>query len=476
LKALTTLPGFQDRPNLQAVADFLTFSYIPAPKTIYGSVLKLPAGHSLTVGEHGVRIRRYWKPQFTAEPQRFEAIVEELETLASDAVERRMISDVPLGAFLSGGIDSSATVAYMANASPGRVKTFSIGFTNKAFDELGYARAVVKRYRTEHYEQVVSPSIHDVLHTLVNHYDEPFGDSSAIPTLYLSKMVRQNVTVALSGDGADELFGGYRRYYYGVLEERLRGTLPRGFRHPVFGVASRLYPKFDYLPQPFRAKTLLGNLAVDLPDAYFVTMSTFRGDGLRRILAPQLWRELGGYSTRDSYRDRFAAVRQLSALQQMQAVDLETYLPEGILVKVDRASMAYSLEVRCPWLDYRIVELACKLPDSYKLRGHLGKYVFRKAVNRHLPEQILARRKMGFNVPLSEWFRTSLKDTFESVVLRPEMDAFVDREEVTRIWREHQSGIQNHEQKLWNLLMLACWDSRHGQSWRERVFAKALTG
>jgi asparagine synthase (glutamine-hydrolysing) len=461
LKALTVIPGFDAALDERAVADFLSFSYIPAPATIYRKVSKLPAAHTLMASPEGISIRRYWKPAFSSGSAPFDATAGQLEALCADAVERRMISDVPLGAFLSGGVDSSATVAFMANHSPGQVKTFSIGFTNKTFDELEFARAMVSRYHTAHREQVVTPVIHDVLDVLVNHYDEPFGDSSAIPTLYLSKMVREHVTVALSGDGADEMFGGYRRYYYGVFEECLRNVLPASVARPVFRTAARWYPKFDYLPQVFRGKTLLGNLAQDLADAYYVTMSTFRDEGLNRVLSPDLQRTLGGYSPRESYRDRFQAVRELTALQQMQSVDLDTYLPEGILVKVDRASMAYSLEVRCPWLDYRIVELACSLPDSFKLRGKKGKFIFKKAIERHVPSRILTRSKMGFSVPLAEWLRTSLKPTFETVVLNREMDYLLRRDEVTRIWNEHQSRLHNHEQKLWNLLMLACWNSRH---------------
>ena len=252
---------------------------------------------------------------------------------------------------MSGGVDSSAVVAYMARKAPSRVRTFSIGFTNKRFDELEYARAVAKRYGTEHHEKIVSPRIEDVLDTLARHMDEPFGDSSIIPTLYLAEMTRRHVTVALSGDGADEVFGGYRRYFFGVLEEKLRRKFPGAFRRRVIGWAGRHYPKFDYLPQVFRAKSLLTNLSVEIGDAYYSSMTAFRDDNLDTVLSPELRRDLDGYAPRGWFRERFAAVRHLPPLEQMQAVDFETYLPGDILVKVDRATMIHSLEARAPgWI------------------------------------------------------------------------------------------------------------------------------
>jgi asparagine synthase (glutamine-hydrolysing) len=329
---------------------------------------------------------------------------------------------------------------------------------------------VANRYHTDHREQVVSLSIHEMLDTLVQQFDEPFGDSSAIPTLYLARMTRQYVTVALSGDGADELFGGYRRYFYGALEARLRQRFPAWFRRSFFRVAGKYYPKFDYLPQVFRAKTLLGNLACETGDAYFTSMTAFRDEGLNAVLAPELSKELGSYSPRESYRDRFAAVRDLPPLQQMQAVDFQTYLPGDILVKADRATMAYSLESRSPWLDYRLGQLACKLPDAFKLNGHNGKRIFKCALLPYVPEQIIRRRKMGFSVPLAEWFRTSLKPVFQENVLRSTMGEYISLPESRRLWAEHQSGFHDHGRKLWNLLMLGCWDGCHNHG-REFTFA-----
>ena len=255
-----------------------------------------------------------------------------------------MMSDVPLGAFLSGGVDSSGVVAFMAQASSLQVRTFSIGFTSEQFNEVHYARLVASRYATQHREQIVTPSIHEILPTLVAHYDEPFADSSAVPTLYLAKMTREHVTVALSGDGADEVFGGYRRYFYGVLEQRIRALFPGWFRQSVFSFAGRLYPKFDYLPQVFRAKTLLTNLSQEIADAYFNSMTGFRDAALESVLSPDFRSALDGYSPRDLFLQRFREVKHLAPLEQLQTVDFTTYLPGDILVKTDRATMVYSLE------------------------------------------------------------------------------------------------------------------------------------
>jgi asparagine synthase (glutamine-hydrolysing) len=470
LKALLGLPGFDRRIRPQSVADFLTFSYVPDPHCIYSGVSKLEAGHSLTVSARGHRITRYWQPKFRESYSGEKQTASEMFELAADCVERRMVSDVPLGAFLSGGVDSSAVVGFMArslrahagsHSTPDRVKTFSIGFTDKAFDELEYARIIAKLNETEHREQVVTPDVGEILDPLTRHFDEPFGDSSAIPMMYLARMTRQYVTVALSGDGADELFGGYRRYVHGVLEANLRNKFPQVFRETVIRGAARVYPKFDYLPQMFRAKTMLTNLAQDLADSYFTSMSTFREADLAGILDPAFARSLGGYSPRQWMRQKFAAYSHLDPLQQMQAVDLETWLPGDILVKTDRATMAYSLEGRAPWLDHRLHENFFRAPTAWKVHSMAGKRLFKDAVSPLVPDQLLHRPKMGFSVPLAKWFRTSLKTRFEAMVLGGSLEGMIHTDGARALWQEHQSGLRNHDRKLWNLLMLAEWNKRY---------------
>jgi asparagine synthase (glutamine-hydrolysing) len=479
LKALTVLPEFSDRINKRAVADFLSLSYVPDPDTIYENVFKLPAGHGLIATREGMRTWRYWQAEVGGKPtEKPGDAAEEIRLLAQDAVKRRMISDVPLGAFLSGGVDSGAVVGLMATQSADQVKTFSIGFTDKRFDELDYARIATERYRTDHHEQVVSPAIDDVFDVLANHFDEPFGDSSAIPMLYVARMARQHVTVALSGDGADELFGGYRRYRFGILEERLRNKFPAWFRQSAIKFGARYYPKFDYLPQVFRAKTLLANLTNDLSDSYFTSMSTFRDAGLNDVLSTGMRSGLAGYDPREKFRGLFQQVRHGSPLEQMQWVDLQTYLPGDILVKADRTTMAYSLEARSPWLDYRLAELSFRLPSSLKVGGGTGKYIFKEAMAPYVSREVIERKKMGFSVPLAEWFRSSLKPRFQSLVCSEEMEEFVAPAEVKRLWEEHQSRMHNHDRKLWNLLMLAAWNARHrggasGGLRQETVWARA---
>jgi asparagine synthase (glutamine-hydrolysing) len=367
LKALWVHPEFDREIEPASLLEYLAHDYIADPATIYKGVYKLEPGHSLHLTRTGSRKRQYWQPRYEIDGSRkFEDTVEEIRALAADCVRARMISDVPLGAFLSGGVDSSGVVAWMAQQAPERVKTFSIGFTSKALNELEFAHLVVERYRTDHHELTVTPSIQEMIGKLVDHYDEPFADSSAIPMLYLARMTRQHVTVALCGDGADELFGGYRRYYYGVLEEKLRRVFPHWFRRSAIRMAGRYYPKFDYLPQVFRAKTLLNNLACDLGDAYFTSVSGFKDDRLEAILSPDLRRAAAAYSPREIFRRRFQSFQHLPPLEQMMAVDLETYLPGDILTKADRATMAYSLESRSPWLDYRLAESS---PFGCRARG-----------------------------------------------------------------------------------------------------------
>ena len=462
LKALAAMPGFEDEVDGEAVAEFLSLSYIPDPLSIYRAVRKLPPGHSLLVDGNGSRLRKYWEPRFgSAAGTQVEEAAEQIRGLAREAVRKRLMSDVPLGAFLSGGVDSSGVVAFMAGAAPGRVKTFSIGFTDKTYDELRYAQQIVQRYGTDHYQEVVTPSVEEMLGVLAGQFDEPFGDPSAIPMLYLARMTRRHVKVALSGDGADEIFGGYRRYYWAMCEERLRALFPDWFRATVIRFGARHYPSFEYMPRVFRARSTLNFLSKELGDAYFTHMSAFRDDDAAGCLSAGLRASLGGYSPRQQFRQRFVSRAHLAPLQQMQAVDLETYLPGDILVKVDRATMAFSIEARCPWLDYRIAELSCHLPPGLNLRGQAGKYAFKRAMEPYVPQELITRPKKGFAVPLASWFRTSLKPVFEALVFRQDMERYLAPGAVRNMWRQHQAGTHSHERKLWNFLMLAAWDDLH---------------
>jgi asparagine synthase (glutamine-hydrolysing) len=473
LKALLALPGFSPEVDAQSVMDFLALSYVPDPQTIFRQVCRLEPGCSLLVDESGLRIRRYWQMRF--EPQVGRSADEalgELHSLATDAVQCRLMSDVPLGAFLSGGVDSGTVVGMMSRSGP--VQTFSIGFTDKRFDELQYAATVAGRYRTIHREQVVTPAVHDVLESLVDQFDEPFGDASAIPMLYLSQMTRESVTVALSGDGADELFGGYRRYVHGAIESRIRARFPAWFRRTVFAAAGQIYPKFDYLPQMFRAKTVLTNLSQEIGDAYFRSMSILRDEELRSVLSPELLRASGGYCPRASYRARFEPFAHLPPLEQLQSVDFATYLPGDILVKADRATMAHSLESRSPWLDYRLAELAGRLPSELKVAGTTGKWIFKRMAEAYLPAEVIYRPKMGFSVPLGSWLKTSLRSVFQSVVLEGGLTHLLAGDGIEKMWGEHLSGRRDHSRSLWNLLIFSLWHVRHVQRLPDAVRMAAV--
>ncbi|MFN7925402.1 MAG: asparagine synthase (glutamine-hydrolyzing) [Bryobacteraceae bacterium] len=464
LKALTAAPGFPFGADARAVADFLCFGYVPDPETIYDKVKKVGPGCSLLVDLRSGKqnLRQYWQLEFHPEAKRkWDDAVEEIRALSIDSVRCRLMSEVPLGAFLSGGVDSSTVVAIMAKHAEGLVKSFSIGFTNKRFDETEYARMVAKMYQTEHHEEIVTPSIHETLDTLVDHYDEPFGDSSAIPTLYLCRMTRKHVTVALSGDGGDEILGGYDRYMLGAWENQLRGLFPGWFRRSVLKTAARYYPKYDFMPRPLRWKSMLTCLSQEIADGYFTSVTAFRDEALDAVLSPEMRRTLAGYTPRENFRKHFEGLEHLSALEQMQAVDVKTYLPGDILVKVDRASMAYSLESRSPLLDYRLAEAASKLPPGFKLKGTSGKHIFKEAFSSYLPPVTTSRKKMGFGAPKGDWFKSSLKPTFEALVLRPEMERYLSLGEVRKIWAEHQAGWRDQSVKLWYMLMLACWEGRH---------------
>jgi len=463
LKALLAVPGLDRAVNPKAVANFLRFSYVPDPDTIFRRVRKLAPAHSLLFGRGGARLRRYWRNSFQdGELSGVESVSEPFRQLVLDSVQRRMISDVPLGGFLSGGVDSASILALMSQHATGPVKSFSIGFSSKKFDELDYARMAARQFGTEHHEHVVTPSIGEMLPVHVEHYDEPFADSSAIATLYLARMTRQHVTVALSGDGADEIFGGYRRYRFALAEERLRRRLPGWFRRTALGPIAAIYPKFDYLPRVFRAKATLAALSNDLGNSYFDAMTGFRWGLFDGVLSPDLRRSLHDYSPREWFLDKFAAYSDLPPLQQLQAVDYETYLPGDILVKVDRATMAYSLEARCPWLDYRLAEFSGRLDSSLLVHNGVGKFILKDLARPLIPRAIIERPKMGFRVPIAEWMRTSLTPIFERLVFRQQMEELLSLNAVRKIWSAHRGGRHDYSRELWAILTLACWHDRYG--------------
>ena len=459
IKAILQVPGVSRDIDLQALSDYFSFLYVPAPKSIFKSIRKILPGHYLVVSPNGLREAKYWDLSFAetdnvGEEQWCERLLDTLQ----EAVQIRLMSEVPLGAFLSGGVDSSSVVAMMQGAMVGPVITSSIGFEEKDFNELPYARSVASQFGTDHHEQIVRPDAVAVVEKLAWHYDEPFADSSAVPTYYVSKVAREHVTVALSGDGGDENFAGYRRYYFDQRENWIRGLIPSRIRQPLFGALASAYPKADWAPRVFRGKATLQNLARCPIAAYFRSVSACQSELKSQLLHPDVQRELGDYDSLDVLRAYYDGADTDDPLSRVQYVDIKTYLTDDILAKVDRASMAVSLEVRAPILDHKFMELAARIPSSLKLRGIQGKYILKKALNRRLPDSILYRKKMGFAVPLADWFRGELKEFSAETIFSNSERAPLNRSAVAAIWNEHQRGFRDRSTELWTILMYQLWE------------------
>jgi asparagine synthase (glutamine-hydrolysing) len=465
LKALLAHPDLPRRIEPCAIEDYLAYGYVPDPRSIYQGVSKLRPGHWLAWrrGEAAPRERRYWEVRFAARRELTAArAADELTQRLEEAVRLRLVADVPLGAFLSGGIDSSAVVAMMGRHSPAPPDTCTIGFEESDHDEARFAREVALACGTRHHVERAHAYDPHVIERLPLIYDEPFADSSAIPTVQLCALARQIVKVALSGDGGDELFAGYRRYRWHVYEERLRKVLPAGLRRLLFGTLGGLYPKLDWAPQPLRLKSTLCELARDAADAYFESVSITSEAIRRELYAPELQRELQGYGAVEAIRTHWREVAGEHPLDQAQYVDIMTWLPGDILTKVDRASMAHSLEVRVPMLDHPLVEWAVSLPHRLRLNARGSKYVLRRALAPHLPQAVLQRRKMGFAVPLASWLRGPLRELVRTALAEPAFaqSGLFDRAAVARLLEQHQSGRRDHSRAIWALFMFAGFLSR----------------
>jgi asparagine synthase (glutamine-hydrolysing) len=462
IKAILEMPGVSRDLDVTALSDYLSLLYVPSPKTIFKSIRKLPAAHQMMVTRDRVNISSYWDLTFQPRSSASEGrIVEDLLGLLEEATRMRMISEVPLGAFLSGGVDSSAVVSMMAGASERPVLTNSISFSVAKYNEVEYARRVAELYKTDHHEFHVTPEAIRVIEKLAWHYDEPFADSSAVPTYYVSETARKRVTVALSGDGGDENFAGYRRYWFDQRENSVRGLVPAALRQPLFSALGRLYPKADYLPQIFRGKAFLSNIARDPVDAYFFSVSAFSPEDKHAVLGEDVRRRLTDYRTSDLFHEVYGQAQADDHLSKVQYLDIKTYLCEDILTKVDRASMAVSLEVRCPVLDHVFMEYAAGIPPELKLKGSDSKHIFKKALRGRLPEDILYRPKMGFGVPVAEWLRKDLRGYARGLVLDGGATRrYLDTANVERLWREHESGLRNRATELWAIMMLNLWHRR----------------
>jgi len=458
IKALATLTGFDRSIDLEALSDYLSLLYVPREKSIHRGVRKLLPGHLLLADEHGVRVRRYWDLDFAAAAPDDGAAARLLELL-QEAVAVRLQSEVPVGAFLSGGLDSTAVVALMARSSNPPVVAISIGFDAPAFDERPYARAAAAHFGVEHRDAVLSPPTPELLQEIAWHFDEPFGDASAVPTHQLARLSRRWMGVALGGDGGDEAFAGYRRYAFDLRENRLRAWLPGVVRRPLFGFLGRAYPKADRLPRPLRARTFLANLAREPWEAYLHSVGVMGEEDKQRLLAGDVRAAVGRYRTADLFAELWHSPAARDPLARIQYVDLKTWLPDDILTKVDRACMASALEVRSPLLDQRVVEYAATLPADAKLRGSRSKLALRAAVGALLPAEVLRRPKVGFSMPVSDWLRGPLRPLVEDEVLAAPHELF-DRGAVRALWRQHLAGGRDHGAELWGLLAFNLWHRR----------------
>ena len=458
LKGVLVHPLLRRRPSEQAIEDYLAFGYVPDDACFVAGVKKLPAGHYLMtkLGMPLADPRRYWDVAFEPKRRSASAAEEELVALMGEAVRSRMVADVPLGAFLSGGIDSSSVVALMAEASREAVETCSIGFDEADHDETRYADLVAQRFATHHRKRIVDPADFSLIDTLVEAFDEPFADASALPTYRVSELAREGVTVALSGDGADEIFAGYRRHVFHAGEERARRLLPQAIRGPLFGALGTAWPKLDWAPQPLRAKATFQGLARSGGEAYAASVGV-TGEKQRSALYSADFRAaLQSHRAEDRYVRTIENAPARDGLAAAQYADLKIWLPGDILTKSDRMSMAVSLEAREPLLDHRLVEFAATLPLGQKVRGGSGKWLMKRAMRRYLPDEILYRRKQGFVTPISAWFRGPLAGEADKIAASTALaeTGWFDRAAISRIVAEHRSGRHEHGRLIWQLMML----------------------
>ena len=456
LKTLLAVPGWQPRISMDAVQDFFSLGYIPAPDTIFEGIGKLPPGHWMSIepgrdgGAPNIVQTRYSHVDFLPKwTDNEDTLQERLFAELDDAVRVRLVSDVPFGAFLSGGLDSSVVCALMTRHLSQPLKTFSIGFDEAGFDELPDARRVAQHLGTEHHEMVVRPDAANLLETLVHHFDEPFGDSSAIPTFLVSQLAARHVKMVLSGDGGDELFAGYSRYRRYATLQRIRRT--------TLGMAPGLAKLGGALLPGARGRRLSGigqRLGLPWPDDYLALVALANPADLRLLFGERAHADPFG-----SVRQRFVRSDIDSHAEQILSGDMDTYLVDDILVKVDRTTMANSLEARAPLLDQNLIAFAARLPFDLKLRGEQGKYLFRKVAARLLPAEVLTKRKQGFAIPLATWFRNDLRpmllDTIGSRAFKER--GIFDQAGIQRLVDEHQQGLQDRGELLWMVMVLETW-------------------
>jgi asparagine synthase (glutamine-hydrolysing) len=465
IKAILAHPQVPRELDLTAFEQYMTFGNTGGERSIFRRIEKLLPAHLLTLTSRTLDRppTRYWqlvaRPDFRTRPEEWS---EQICAKVDETVALHLMSDVPVGAFLSGGLDSSVIVASAARASAA-LQTFSIGFEEEPYNELPFARAVAEQFGTDHVERIASNDAVRLIEDLAYHCDEPFADASAIPSLMVSRLASQRVKVVLSGDGGDEAFGGYSRYAGDEREAALRRLVPAAVRRFALAPAARLWPRTDWLPRSLRAKTLLTNLALDPARAYANTVTMCRQPLRRRLMAPDVVSALDGYDPARAIADSYEAAAHDGPVAAMMAADIAVRLPDDYLVKVDRTSMACGLEVRPPFLDHELMELAARIPAPLKVRNGVTKWILKQSYGPRLPAVVCNRRKQGFEIPIHAWFQGPLKEMFESTVLASRSAAadLLDRDTVRRVYRAHVSGRARYGHVLWTLLMFSQWSRRY---------------
>ena len=454
LKCLLEHPEVKREINPEALDAYLTFGYVPDPLSIFKDIHKLPPGHFLTFSDGDLKVQQYWDfPAETNEHLDYSECLEELRRLLKESVRMRLVSDVPLGAFLSGGIDSSTIVGLMAQEMSEPVKTFSIGFAEDSYDELKYARLVAKHFGTDHRELIITPDVCHIIDDLLWHFDEPFADQSVVPTYFVSKLAREQVKVVLSGDGGDELFAGYTRY---AIDRKRQGFehLPRFVRQGLMKSLS------ERLPHGTRGRNYLYNVAQDPVDRYIDSISVFTNLAKSELYSEDFLGTLRrNHPATSLYREFAARVRNGNSIDRLLYLDSKTYLPGDILTKVDRMSMAVSLEARVPLLDHVLIEFVGRMPSSWKMRGLESKFIFKEAVKGLVPDEILNRPKQGFGVPIAAWINDQLRERIDDTLSDPRtrQRGFIRPEYVDVLRVEHNRGRRDHSPALWTVLMFELW-------------------
>jgi asparagine synthase (glutamine-hydrolysing) len=458
LKAVLAHPNIDRSIDPAAIEDYLTFGFIPGQRCIFGRVSKLPAAHLLRVSSTQFQRspQRYWQLSFEHEDR--SSVVDwkqRIDAALRENVNAHLVADVPVGAFLSGGLDSSAIVALMAGLRSDPVRTFSIGFEEEEFSELPFAREVAQHFGCLHTEEIVTPEAARDLDDLVFLYDEPFADASALPTMAVSRLAAQHVKVVLSGDGGDELFGGYSRYSHDLTEAKLRNWIPVMIRSLLLKPMAAIWPKADWLPRPLRLKTLLQNLSSNPAEAYANTVSACRQAMRRSLLNRDFATLLNGHHPEHALIVAFQH-GQRDALSGMLSADTNVLLPDNFLTKVDRASMGFGLEVRPPLVDWKLMELVASMPSEFKIRNGSRKWMLKQLFESRLPKDLVNRRKQGFEIPIDKWLRGPLREQVRTHVLNPNAQ-FINVASARQIFDAHCNGVGRHGQLIWSLLILARW-------------------